>query len=401
MTLTIIIFISSLLILAYIFDLSASWTKIPSVILLIITGWISQQMLSMLGVKLPNFESILPIVGTLGLILIVLEGSLELELSKKKIPLVVKSIIGSIATIFVISFALAFVFQYISGCTFRVSLVNAIPFSVISSAIAIPSARNLSVYNREFVTYESSFSDIFGVILFNFVALNADYNFQSFTSFLIEFGLIIVVTLVSTLILAALLHKIDHHIKYFPIIIFFILIYAISKYFHLPALILILLMGLFLGNVGQLKQFKWFNMFKPKELEEEVQPFKELTIEATFMVRSIFFLLFGFLINIDDLINPSSAIWSLSIVGSIFILRAIQLKLTRLPIFPLVFVAPRGLITILLFLSISVGDQLPLVNQSIILQVIILTALIMMFGLMFGPKAEKNEAPLLVEKKDN
>lgn len=46
------------------------------------------------------------------------------------------------------------------------------------------------------------------------------------------------------------------------------------------------------------------------------------------------------------------------------------------------FVAPRGLITILLFLSIEPSQTISLVNKSLIIQVIILSALLMMIGLM-------------------
>jgi len=61
------------------------------------------------------------------------------------------------------------------------------------------------------------------------------------------------------------------------------------------------------------------------------------------------------------------------------------------------------LITILLFLSIVPAQQMLLVNKSLIVQVIILTALIMMFGLMAFPvsnKAEEepDELPLSEEK---
>jgi len=40
------------------------------------------------------------------------------------------------------------------------------------------------------------------------------------------------------------------------------------------------------------------------------------------------------------------------------------------------------LITILLFLSIPFGQSVEIANKSLIIQVIILTALVMMFGLM-------------------
>ena len=57
---------------------------------------------------------------------------------------------------------------------------------------------------------------------------------------------------------------------------------------------------------------------------------------------------------------------------------------------PLLFVAPRGLITILLFIGIPEALNLPLVNKALIIQVIVLTAFIMMFGLMFNKKPIEN-----------
>ncbi|MGH2564412.1 MAG: hypothetical protein ACRDE5_07865, partial [Ginsengibacter sp.] len=67
---------------------------------------------------------------------------------------------------------------------------------------------------------------------------------------------------------------------------------------------------------------------------------------------------------------------------------AILLKLLRLPIAPLLFVAPRGLITILLFLAIPPVENIPFVNTSLVIQVIILTAVVMMIGLMVSKKTE-------------
>jgi hypothetical protein len=57
--------------------------------------------------------------------------------------------------------------------------------------------------------------------------------------------------------------------------------------------------------------------------------------------------------------------------------------------FPLLFVAPRGLITILLFLSIDPLSTIPEVNKSLIIQVILLTAVIMMIGLMVTAKQQE------------
>ena len=86
--------------------------------------------------------------------------------------------------------------------------------------------------------------------------------------------------------------------------------------------------------------------------------------------------------------------WALGIVAVIFIIRFIQLKALKVPLQPLLLIAPRGLITILLFLAITPEQAIPLVNKSLIIQIIILTALIMMIGLMttrsvLKPKADK------------
>ena len=55
----------------------------------------------------------------------------------------------------------------------------------------------------------------------------------------------------------------------------------------------------------------------------------------------------------------------------------------------MLFIAPRGLINILLFLSIVPAQQIPLVNKSLILQVVLLSALVMMIGLVATGKKKE------------
>ena len=82
------------------------------------------------------------------------------------------------------------------------------------------------------------------------------------------------------------------------------------------------------------------------------------------------------------MLNSESIIWALSISIGIFFIRFIIFKIARIKINPLLYIAPRGLITILLFLSIPLNQQMRLVNNSLLIQVIIITAFIMMLGLM-------------------
>lgn len=394
MTTTVIISICVLLLLAYIFDISSSKTRIPSVILLLGLGWCVKEVTKFLNLSIPDLSPILPILGTIGLVLIVLDGSLELELNKTKMPLIGKSSLIAFFSIIILSFGLAYAFHYFGNTTIRVGLINAIPFAIISSAVAIPSAKNLISKNKEFITYESSLSDIFGVILFNFILLNQDYGLISIGNFLIELLIVLIVTFIATLGLAFLLSKIKHSVKFAPIIIMIILIYSVTKSYHLPALIYILLFGLFLGNLDEMKQYKFIQQLQPDILDKEVNKFKELTSEITFLIRALFFLLFGFLIEVSELLNPETIIWSICITAGVFIIRFIFLKVFKLPIQPLQYIAPRGLITILLFLSIPISQTTEFANKSLVIQVIVLTALVMMLGLIkHSPTKEdsKNE----------
>jgi Kef-type K+ transport system membrane component KefB len=382
MSTAIIITLCSLLLLAYLFDVSAPKTKIPTVILLLLLGWSVQQTSIFLSIDIPNLEPILPILGTIGLILIVLEGALELELEPSKFEMIKKSTLLALIQMLVISFGLALSFQYFGGSTFKAGLINAIPLAIVSSAIAIPSAKNLLRNEKEFITYESSLSDIFGVIFFNFILVNDRLDASSFGMFLLQLLLMIIVSLASTIILSYLLKRINHSIKFIPIILLVILIYSISKVYHMPSLIFILIFGLFIGNIDELKKLSWINRMKPENLNQEVHKFKEITTEITFMIRALFFLLFGYLINISELLNMDTALWAFLLTGSIFLLRFIVIYLFQLKQNPILFIAPRGLITILLFLSIPSSQQFYMANKSLILQVIILNAFVMMFGLI-------------------
>jgi len=387
MTITILITLCGLLLIAYVFDLTSSLTKIPSVLLLLLLGWLVRQVSHLMEIGIPDLTRFLPFLGTIGLILIVLEGSLELGFDRSKKTVIRKSFYVALIPIISLAFLLAFLFHYFDvNASFKESLTNAIPFCVISSAVAISSVKNLATTDSEFIIYESSLSDILGVLFFNFIALNSVINIHSAGLFTLQLLIIAVVSFIATIGLSYLLSKIEHPIKFVPIILLVILIYAISEVYHLPALVFILLFGLFLGNLEELKQFKWIQMLRPKELNKEVGKFKELIVEVTFLIRALFFLLFGYLLKKTEILNPETIVWAIGIVVAIFLFRGILLKLLKLPLSPLLFIAPRGLITILLFLAIAPSQTISLVNTSLVIQVIILTALVMMIGLMGSKK---------------
>ncbi len=384
MTIPLIIVLSILVLVAYAFDLSSKRTKIPTVIILLIMGFCLHYAVNFFAIAIPNLEPLLPIIGTIGLILIVLEAGLDLELNKNKRGIISKSFLSALIPLIFLFLIIGFAVSYYIGASIMDSFINVIPFCIISSAIAIPSVQNLSAEKKEFVTYESSMSDIIGVILFNFLVSNETIGLTSFFRFFIEIVLMLLISLVASIGLAFLIKKIDHHVKFIPIMVMILLIYAISKTYHLPALIFILIFGLFLNNLDELVHFSFIKRLEPKRLNIEVHRFSKLIAEVAFLVRTIFFLLFGYTISTENLINMETLPYAIGIIALIIFIRFIQLRVLKMAINPLLFIAPRGLITIMLFISIPIAQKVSFINNSLMIQVIILSALVMMFGLMFA-----------------
>lgn len=391
MTEYIILAFCVIILLAYFFDISSRFSKIPGVILLIILGMAIQVISATTGFTIPNLQPLLPVLGTLGLIMIVLEASLDIELNRNKKNIIVRSI-SSAFILFAIFCAIAsFVLVKFFDLSVRDALLNAIPFSIISSSIAIPSAAGMKPADKEFIVYESSFSDIFGIMFFDLVM----FNHSSLGTGLFMFagyGLITVfIALIATAILGYMLHKTSYHVNYVIIITFIILIYSLAKLVHLPALLLILVFGLALANNRFLekdfvKRFVDFPKFR-----NDISSFKKILGELTFLIRSFFFIMFGFYTPVDNLLNPENILIAVIITGGIFLLRWLFFKLVlRMPAVPLVMFAPRGLITILLFLSIPAVSGLGIVSEEVVTLVIFMTIIVMILGNFL----QKKEIPL-------
>jgi hypothetical protein len=391
----ILIILSSLVVFSYLFDLVARQFKIPSVILLLLSGIGLRYLSDLLELPSINFGPILPLVGTIGLILIVLEGALELKLEKDNIGLIRRSLGSAFFILIITSVSLAlFYYYFITGQDFRTIFINAIPLGVISSAIAIPSASVLSPERKEFIIYESSLSDIFGVILFNFMLTNETVNANSFLRLGWQTVLILVLSLLFCLALLYLLKRITHHLKFFLIIAMLILIYAIGKYYHLPTLVIVLAFGLFLNNLHWIQHPAFQRIFSYDNFSKDLTQLTQLSGESAFIVRTFFFLIFGFTLNIESLFHFEVLKNGLIIISIIYLIRIIYQKIfIRSATIAEYFLAPRGLISILLFFSIPDALRLKGLGDGLLFFVILATSIIMTFGFFSLPKKKSVEAP--------
>ncbi|GAB3927301.1 sodium:proton exchanger [Larkinella terrae] len=384
----IIIFSLSVLI-SYVFDLLSSRYKTPSVILLLASGMLLRQVTNYFAFQLPYVDTILPTLGTLGLILIVLEGALELELTGDKLGMIRRAFWASLSSILVTSLLMAALFYVLMEASFFKCLVAAMPFAIISSAVAIPGSKNLNLASREFVVYESSLSDILGVMIFNFLVYNASGGILSILSFAKDTLIMVILSLICCFFLLYLISKINHHIKFLPIISVLFLVYAVSRIYQLSPLLLILVFGLFLNNTELFIRGRLDRIFKNDLFEKELDQFKNLTAEGAFIVRTFFFLLFGYASDVYTLIEPDALIVSFLLLLILYSVRTGILRLS-LPgsINPVVFIAPRGLITILLYLSIPENLKLVGFRDGILMAVVLLTALVMMAGVISYKETE-------------
>lgn len=381
----ILIILSGIVVLSYVFDLLSKWTRIPSVLMLISAGIGFKYLSVYLNIEVPDTAKSLEILGIVGLILIVLEGSLDLKLTRERLPMVKKSLGTAFFTLILTSLLTALILHEWLDVPFRVAFVNSIPFAVISSAIAIPSVKNLDKDKKEFIIYESTFSDILGIMLFNFATEARKIGIDSFLNFGINLVSIAIISILSCLMLIFFMDRIKMHIKFFLIFALLVGIYAIGKLLNLSSLLLVLVFGTAIKNVNLFLKGKLLKFFNPGKLDGELLQLKLVTAESAFLIRTFFFILFGFSFNMSTMADPE--VWFIGglVVLIILAIRYIYLKFfVKGSIFPELFVAPRGLVTILLFFSISQEYIIPGFSRGVLFFVIIVTSILMMIGLAFA-----------------
>jgi hypothetical protein len=93
--------------------------------------------------------------------------------------------------------------------------------------------------------------------------------------------------------------------------------------------------------------------------------------------------MFGYYTKLEGLFYLDNLVSALIIILVIVLLRWIYFtKVLKMPAMPLVFFAPRGLITILLYLSLPVSFRIPFITEEVITLVIFMSVLVMTMGNM-------------------
>ena len=139
-----VIALSCVIIFSHIFNVFSKRTNVPSVILLILLGVGVKFGLELYGFDIDAYsKNFIEVIGIVGLIMIVLEGAIDLELTREKWPTIWKSFVVALISLVACAFIVSFIINQYYREDPLVSLVYDIPLSIMSSAIVIPSVGRL------------------------------------------------------------------------------------------------------------------------------------------------------------------------------------------------------------------------------------------------------------------
>jgi NhaP-type Na+/H+ or K+/H+ antiporter len=392
----IIIEASFIIILSFIFSEIARKTNVPAVLMLIGLGILMKLGLDALGYGDLDFFPILEVLGILGLIMIVLEAALELELKREKLLPIGKAFVIALISLLASAWTAAEILKLaMPDMTNLQAWLYATPLSILSSAIIIPSVTGMKAHKKEFHIYESTFSDILGIMFFYFLAgqvETAGGHSNGLGSFFANLGLTIAIAVVASYGIVLIFQNIRRQIKLFLLISVLLLLYALGKQMHLYSLLIILVFGLVIANMqlffrGRLS--RWLHLERAGQIYDGLHI---ITGETAFIVRTFFFVIFGLTISLASLANLEVVLVSLLLIVSIYLIRYVLLRVfLGKDILPQLYVAPRGLITILLFYAIPKEALVENFEPGILLFIIIGTSLVMTFAMVWD-KRRTNKA---------
>ena len=378
---------SMVVIVSYFFNHVSRKFKVPSVILLILMGFIIAQVLNAMSgtFSQDSMESALPILGSVGLIMIVLEAALDLKIEQKNKKLMLSALYSSILVLAVTAFLSAVVFVLFLGMPFYQSLLYAVPMSIMSSAIIIPSVGGLLHQKKEFMIYESTLSDIIGVMFFlSILGVNGANGAGQVTGSIVRD---LLVTAVATILMGYgmifIFQKLHKSIGLFFLLSILVAVFAAGKMLHVSSLLIIFFFGLLINNTNVFFFGKLKGMIKQEVFEDMYEQFKIVVEESAFLIRTFFFVLFGMSIKVGELANLQVWIISVLLLIILYGIRFLGLKLTtKNNTSPELYIAPRGLITILLISAIPEELESTQFKEGVTLLIILVSCIVMMISLM-------------------
>jgi NhaP-type Na+/H+ or K+/H+ antiporter len=334
--------------------------------------------------------------------MIVLEGGMDLKITADKRSLILRSLGAAASILLLTALSIAFTVAYFFKAEFSSAMAYAIPLSVVSSAMVIPSVARMPNEKREFLVYECTFSDILGIMFFNFF-VGAEGPTSSVALYVfLNLAFTLVIAVVACYSLLYLTAKIRTQIRIFLILSLLFLVYGLGKKLHISSLVIVFAFGLILNNIDV---FLWGRLKKyiPSDgIEPAFHDFHLLTAETAFLARTFFFVVFGMSIDLATLADPKVVAIGGLLLVILYSVRFVNLKFfLRAGVMPELLLSPRGLITILLYYSIPPAPKIRNFGDSTMLFVIFVSAVMMMIGTLLPAGNEGRSLELGIAPADD
>jgi len=186
-------------------------------------------------------------------------------------------------------------------------------------------------------------------------------------------------SIVCALGLVLLLMRISGQVRFIPLLAGLFGLYAIGELMHISSLIMVLLFGLALNNPQLITRIPFLSHWIDESYDTTLDEFKMILIELTFAIRGFFFILLGFSTKLEAIFSWSAWFAAMLILSVIYSSRYLLLKLrNHTQVDALTWLAPRGLITILLYLSAKEVWPLPEFLDGTVVIVVLTSSLLIL-----------------------
>jgi len=368
--------LGGLLILAFVANRLYRVTRIPDLIILLLTGVLLGPVLKLIDSE--NFSTFTNVLGNLALILILFEGGLELRLKDT-----IRHFPGGVLLAFIgygLSFGLvAVAVHWGMHLSWHSSFLLGAVFGCTSSTVIMPVLQQVQVREPVKLTLllESAIGDIIGVLtVSSLIAITPDRPVAKlFLSGLATDVIIAVLLAVLAGFIWIWLWRRVGSQRFSNVLSFGVVvgIYSATSAAGGSGLLAVLAFGLTLGNA-------------PGQPIESDPGMVEFHSELSFLVRSFFFVLLGIEVEFVGL----QYVWlMLGLIGALLLSRAIAISISRIALRALTknerelifFMMPRGLITAVLAVEVTNarGDEFGFL-PAMALTVMVATNLMLVLG---------------------
>ena len=113
--------------------------------------------------------------------------------------------------------------------------------------------------------------------------------------------------------------------------------------------------------------------------EQEKERFKGVIAETAFILRTFFFIVFGYSFSFHEMRDMNVLLLGLLAVAAIYLVRVIYVGLfSRIHDAHVFMIAPRGLVSILLFYAIPSELLIPQIGRGVLMFVVVATSLVIL-----------------------